>query len=105
MFKKYLKDSDKCPGCGNTIERSIKLKLINSSEIRCPFCAKDLGISSLKALLVTGPLYILFGLALYYFTDLSKDMAMIASLIFVALVAYPSRRISVLASKLEVIDK
>lgn len=94
---------NQCPNCENTIDKKLKLKLLKSSGIRCPYCAKDLRISESRAFLVTTPLFALFGLGLYKYSDLTNEMALVAIVIFVAASYYPSRSIEILLTKLKLV--
>ena len=61
-----------CPNCNNTIDMTLKLELLKSPEIQCPYCLKALRIGETKAFLVTLPLNSIFSIALVLYTDASS---------------------------------
>ena len=89
----------KCPNCEKYIDKKLKLELIKTAEIQCPYCTKPLRISESKAFLVTLPLHVLFALGLFKFTDLSREMALVAIVVFIVASYYPSRSIEILLTK------
>ena len=100
----FIENQKQCPSCENTIDKQIKLKLLKKTSIPCPHCAKDLRVSESKASLITFPLYALFGLGLYKYTDLSHGAALAAIVIAVAAMYLPTRSIEILFTKLKLVQ-
>ena len=92
--------ASKCPECDNLLDRRLKLELLWRPSIRCPFCTRDLRVSESKAYMITFPIYCLFGLALFKYTDLTQTMAFIAISLFILLSYIPGRTIEIIATKL-----
>ena len=95
-------NKNKCPNCENRIEKSLKLKLLRSSEIQCPYCTKALCINESKAFVFSLPFLIIFALLLNEYTDLSRGLAIVCIIAFVVLSYYPARSMEILSTQLRV---
>ena len=100
-----FKNKDKCPNCENRIQKTLKLKLLRSAEIQCPYCTKALCINESRAFLFSLPFLAVFALLLNEYTNLSRGLAIVCIIAFVVLSYYPARSMEILSTQLRLLEK